>query len=203
MYSSGQWSYACLLSAFPCVLGLVLYIFRWVLFIYLCDAFGLFYSTMPCCVEDFLWHLNVLLFGDFLEHLNVSMQHCEYENTLYRYYGLLCLSMVLLMSSSLCGCCRFHRPSGLSIDNHCCWFGAVSLMVAWYYGAFIVRCFCCFVATQSILVGAYLKCWFSISCNCENYSYVYFLVKTSWDFLKMHRMKTISNQLALLLIDLL
>jgi hypothetical protein len=30
-------------------------------------------------------------------------------------YSLLRLSMVLLMPSSLCGCCPFHRPSGLSI----------------------------------------------------------------------------------------
>ena len=31
-------------------------------------------------------------------------------------YSLLRLSMVLLMPSSLCGCCPFHRPSGLSIS---------------------------------------------------------------------------------------
>ena len=62
LYSSDQWSYACPLFALLCVLGLVLYIFRWVLLIYLCDAFGLLYSTMPCCVEDFLWHLNAPFF---------------------------------------------------------------------------------------------------------------------------------------------
>ena len=153
LYSSGQWSYACLLSAFPCVLGLVLYIFRWVLFIYLCDAFGLFYSTMPCCVEDFLWHLNVSFFEDFLEHLHVSMQHCEYENTLYRYYCLLRLSMVLLMSLSLCGCCRFHRPSGLSIDNYCCWSGPVLFnggMILWSFHCSALLLLCCY---------AIYSCW--------------------------------------------
>ena len=91
-------------SLLSCVLGLVLYIFRWLLLIYLCDAFGMFYSTMPCCVEDLLWHLNVSFFDDFLGHLNVSMQHCDYENTLYRFCSLLWLSMVLLMPSSLRGC---------------------------------------------------------------------------------------------------
>ena len=109
-----------------------------------------------------------------------------------------------------CSCHRPYAVVAVSIDLLVCLYRIIVAdpdlcfwMAAWYYRVFIVWRFCCFVATQSILAGAYLKCRFSISCNCENSSYIYFLDKKSWDFLKMHWTKTISTQLALLFIDLL
>jgi hypothetical protein len=42
------------------MLGLVLYLFRELLSVYLCSAFGLLYSTIPCCVEHFYSPLNLL-----------------------------------------------------------------------------------------------------------------------------------------------
>ena len=92
----------------------------------------------PCCVEDFLWHLNFSFFEDFLEHLNVSMQYCEHENTLYWYYSLLRLSTVLLVSSSLCGCC---------------WSGPVLLnggMILWSFHCLALLLLCC---------NAMYSCW--------------------------------------------
>ena len=41
------------------MLGLVLYLFRELLSVYLCSAFGLLYSTIPCCVEHFYSPLNL------------------------------------------------------------------------------------------------------------------------------------------------
>ena len=76
---------------FLCVLDVVLYIFSWVLLIYLCDAFGLFCSTMPCCVEDFLWHLDVSFFEDFLELLqicSIASMKKHYTGTIVYYVCL-------------------------------------------------------------------------------------------------------------------
>ena len=201
LYSSGQWSYACRSLLFcVCWVWYYTYSVEYYSFTY---AMLLVCSIVPCPA------VSRIFYGIWMLHsLRIFLSFCKYValrvwKTLYWYYCLLCLSMVLPVSLSLCGCCCFHRPSGLSIDNYCGWSGPVLFnggMILWSFHCSALLLLCCY---------AIYSCWCILkmlvfnSCNCENYSYVYFLANKSWDFLKMHWTKTISTQLEVLLSDLL